>query len=209
MRPGQDLVVAGYAGLAGSCRIAVERAGELGQWFPASYIDELQKSDSVMARLCEMRVPTARQSYWAALGASEWEEAGEGGIYTALWNLSGAYMLGFTVDLRKIPVKQGTIEICERYGLNPYRLLSNGCMVLAADNGGRLADRLAAEGAAAAVIGYVCEGVTREVTYGEVRGFMERPREDELLLLERRGAEEAGRCGTVLTKTENEEDIKP
>ena len=175
MRPGQDLVAAGYAGLAGSCRIAEERTEELKRWFSASYIEELRKGDSV----------TACKAYWTAIGASEWEEAGEGGIYTALWNLSGAYMLGFTVDLRKIPVKQGTIEICERYGLNPYRLLSDGCIVLAADNGGRLVERLTADGVAAAVIGCVRGGITREVTYGDVRGFMERPREDELARLRR------------------------
>ncbi len=203
MRPGQDLVVAGYAGLAGSCRIAAERAKELKQRFAASYIEELQRDDSLTERIRAVNAPgrtpaecqtyfdaggepVTLSSYWAALGASEWEEAGEGGIYTALWNLSGAYLLGFTVDLRRIPVKQGTIEICEYYGLNPYRLLSDGCVVLAADNGGRLAERLAAEGIAAAVVGSVCEGITREVTYGDVRGFMERPREDELTRLRRR-----------------------
>ncbi len=171
LRPGQDLVAAGYAGLAGTRRIAAERAEELKQWFSPAYIEELRKA------------PAANVLDWTVWGAAEWEEAGEGGIYTALWTLSGAYGVGFTVDLRKIPVKQGTIEICERYGLNPYRLWSEGCTVLAADNGGRLAERLAAEGVDAAVIGCVREGIVREVTYGDVRGFMERPREDELCRL--------------------------
>ena len=194
LRPGQALVTAGYAGLAGSRRIAAERAEELAQWFSSAYIERLQRD----GREAEIPAPSAARSGragmrgnspaahlpdWTALGAAEWEEAGEGGIYTALWNLSGAYGTGFTVDLRKIPVKQGTIEICERYELNPYRLLSRGCVVLAADNGEGLVRRLAAEGIAAAVIGYVREGIAREVTYGEVRGFMERPREDEICRL--------------------------
>ncbi len=187
MRPGQDLVVAGYAGLAGACRIAEERPEELSRWFPVSYIEKLKKDGRAWCAaggygLAEARYASAETApaAWSARGASEWEEAGEGGIYTALWNLSGAYMTGFTVDLRKIPVTQATVEICERYGLNPYRLLSYGCTVLAADNGGRLAERLETEGVAAAVIGRVREGIAREVTYGDVRGFMERPRADEL-----------------------------
>lgn len=172
LRPGQDLVVAGFAGLAGSRRIAAERDAELSRWFSAAYRAKLREEQ-----------PAACRPEWILCGASEWEEAGEGGVYTALWTLSGAYGVGFTVDLRKIPVKQGTIEICERYGLNPYRLWSEGCTVLAADNGGRLTERLAAEGVTAAVIGCIREGIAREVTYGDVRGFMERPREDELCRL--------------------------
>ena len=172
LRPGQDLVVAGFAGLAGSRRIAAERDAELSRWFSAAYRAKLREEQ-----------PAACRPEWILCGASEWEEAGEGGVYTALWTLSGAYGVGSTVDLRKIPVKQGTIELCERYGLNPYRLWSEGCTVLAADNGSRLTERLAAEGVTAAVIGCVCEGIAREVTYGDVRGFMERPREDELCRL--------------------------
>ncbi len=194
MCPGQALVAAGYAGLAGSCRIAAERAEELTQWFSSAYIEKLQEDgreaavpvlsagQSGRAGMRE-NSPAVHVPDWTAWGATEWEEAGEGGIYTALWNLSGAYGTGFTIDLRKIPVKQGTIEICERYELNPYRLLSCGCVVLAVDNGEELVRRLAAEGIAAAVIGYVREGITREVTYGDVRGFMERPREDEICRL--------------------------
>ena len=43
--------------------------------------------------------------------------------------------MGFEVDLYRIPVRQETIEVCERYELNPYRLLSSGCVLAAADNG--------------------------------------------------------------------------
>ncbi len=169
-RPGQELIAAGYAGLEGSSRIALLRSGELSQWFSKAFIAEQQQAYSAAA-------PGACD--WKKLGVSEWEEAGEGGVYTALWTLSGAHGLGFSVDLRRIPVKQGTIEICERYGLNPYRLLSGGCTVLAADHGFLLTERLRQQGIQARVIGYVRPDIVREVVYGEIRGFMERPREDE------------------------------
>lgn len=174
MKPGQDLVVAGYAGLEGSRRIAREREKELAAWFSKRFIDEQQKEYPAM---------DSRTHDWISLGATEWEDAGEGGIYTALWNISGAYMTGFSVDLRRIPIRQGTIEICERYELNPYRLLSGGCVVLVADNGGQLVETLAKEGVEAQVVGRVTEGISREIVYGDVRGFMERPREDEIYQL--------------------------
>ncbi len=189
MTPGQELVAAGYAGYAGSRRIAEERSEELARWFSKAYIRDLQKKDPMADALRSLsgrqqaEAPRGSFPNWTDWGATEWEEAGEGGIYTALWNLSGAYRLGFMVDLRRIPVKQGTIELCERYALNPYRLLSDGCVVLVSDNGGRLVQRLEAEGIAAAVIGSVRPDIVREIFYGDVHGFMERPREDELCRL--------------------------
>ena len=172
MEPGQDLVAAGFAGLEGARQIALARRKELTQWFSDRFIMEMQQE----------QVPAIDSGSpdWKGLGAAEWEEAGEGGIYTALWNISGAYMLGFTVDLLRIPVKQSTIEVCERYGLNPYRLFSRNCMVFAAEHGERLAEALAEQGITAGIIGRVNPGIGREIVYGQVRGFMERPREDEL-----------------------------
>ena len=43
-----------------------------------------------------------------------------------------------------------------------------------------LVGKLVREGIPAAVIGTVSEGIGREICYGPVRGFLERPREDEL-----------------------------
>ncbi len=48
----------------------------------------------------------------------------EGGILTAIWNLTGAYETGVEFYLRQIPMRQETVEVCERLELNPYRLYS-------------------------------------------------------------------------------------
>ena len=37
----------------------------------------------------------------------------EGGIFGALWEIGEASGTGITADLRKIPIKQETVEICE------------------------------------------------------------------------------------------------
>ena len=57
-------------------------------------------------------------------------EAGEGGIFAALWNMAEACNAGFTVDMKKLPILQETIEVCEALELNPYEIASGGCAVL-------------------------------------------------------------------------------
>lgn len=172
LKPGQDLVVAGYAGHAGVRVILQQCHRELRNWFSEEYL-EMAKARACMDGGLAM-------DYWRELGAVECEEAGEGGILTAIWNLSGAYETGVEFVLRRIPVTQETIEICERFELNPYRLYSSGCYLLAAENGGRLAEHLAEKGIPAQVIGKVNRGIKREVIHAEGRGFLDRPQKDEL-----------------------------
>ena len=172
MEPGQDLVAVGYAGAEGSAAIVRARREELISRFSEAYLEQA-------AGGLDWELPDQIR-YWESLGASEYEPAGEGGILAALWRLSGAYSLGIEFSLRAIPLRQDTVEICEEYGLNPYRLLSGGCGVAAAANGGRLAESLRREGIPAAVIGRVKRGIAREITGGETVGYLERPQEDEL-----------------------------
>jgi hydrogenase maturation factor len=103
---------------------------------------------------------------------------------TTVWNLSGAYGLGVEVVLRDIPLRQETIEICQRLELNPYRLYGAGSWLLASPNGGRLVKNLEKLGIPAAVMGRVTGGNARAVIHGETVAYLERPRRDELKNLE-------------------------
>lgn len=120
---------------------------------------------------------------WAELGSeiTESEPIGEGGVLKAIWNLTGAYETGVRFALRQIPLTQATIEICERFELNPYRLYSSSCVLLTSENGGRLVQKLKERGIEAAVIGAVQKGIAREMIVQDGQGFLERPQPDELL----------------------------
>lgn len=110
-----------------------------------------------------------------------WEYAGEGGIFAALWNLSGIFNAGIDVDIRLLPMQQITVEVCELFELNPYRLLCGNCAVFAAWGGNRILRELEAEGIPAAVIGSVSPGIARHIRHGnETAGYLERPQLDEL-----------------------------
>ncbi len=172
LRPGQDLVVAGYAGLWGTVEIVKYKKEELYQCFSRGYTDGILEKESFLLQ--------GDLEKWKKLGAAECEPAGEGGILKALWDLSGAYMTGIRFSFHRIPVKQETIEICERYDLNPYRLFSTGCLLFSAENGGDLVHALKEQGISSAVIGKVTGGIKRIIDHGESVGYLDRPAEDEL-----------------------------
>ena len=171
LQAGQDLVVAGYAGLAGTVKLAEAAKEELSRWFSDEYMEEIADA----APLCPVS-----PEFWRSCGAAEWEPAGEGGILTAIWNLTGAYETGVEFYLRQIPMRQETVEVCERLELNPYRLYSRGCVLLTADNGGQLVRILAEKYIPAQVLGRVNKGIAREMIVQEGRGFLERPQPDEI-----------------------------
>ena len=50
-------------------------------------------------------------------GASALYAMGEGGFLSALWKVAEDSQVGLTVDFRKVPVRQETIEVCEIFDL--------------------------------------------------------------------------------------------
>jgi hydrogenase maturation factor len=104
----------------------------------------------------------------------------EGGIFGALWEIGAASKVGLEVDLKKVLLKQETVEICEYYDINPYLLISSGCMLMVTNKANLLVDRLKAEGIPAAVIGRITEGNDRIIINEEERRFLEPPKSDEL-----------------------------
>ncbi len=173
LAPGQDLLVAGFAGLAGTIRLVDAEWEYLRRWFSAEYLDYIRQQERLL--VCRDAV------FWAGLGATEWEPSGTGGILTSIWNLSGAYETGMEFFLRKIPLRQETVEICERLECNPYRLFSRGCCLLTAVSGSQLTNALAREGIPAVVVGKVNPGIAREIINGDGHGYLERPQPDEIL----------------------------
>ncbi|MDO5549630.1 MAG: AIR synthase [Lachnospiraceae bacterium] len=183
MEPGEDLVVVGCIGQQGMKALVQACRDQLSPWFSGSYLQEIADSREPDVQ--------AYRALFTALGATEAEAAGEGGILKAIWDLSSAYRVGVTFQLRRIPVRQQTIEVCERCGCNPYRLWCGNCLVLAAENGGRIVEACGERGILAAVIGSVKEGIAKEIHHGDEVGYLERPREDELCRLLGRGALDA------------------
>ena len=171
--PGQDLVIAGVIAKEGAKAALKQKREVLESRFCGAFLRKLEESLEEKLNL--------NPEVLLSLGATEWEEVKEGGILAALWNLSGAYEQGISFSLLKIPVRQEIIEVCELFDLNPYRLRSGECMLIAAAHGGNLVYGLEAMGIRAAVIGRVEPGISRKMTGAGGTGFLERPQPDEIL----------------------------
>ena len=108
------------------------------------------------------------------------QEVRNGGIFAALWELAEAHKIGMTVYLKKIPVRQETIEICEVLEWNPYELLSGGCTILVTDNSNDVIPELLDQGIPAAFIGKVTDSNDRVILNGENVRYLNRPEPDEI-----------------------------
>lgn len=182
MKPGQDLVLVGYAGLEGTRAAFRLKKEELKNRFPVSFLEELEREDSFSAETWLKEALLSKDNPITAF-----EYAAEGGILAALWNISGIFCAGIDVDLRAIPMRQVTVEVCEALELNPYRLQCGNCVILAVDRGGQLVRQLRQEQIPAAVIGAVIPGDARRIRHEEESaGYLERPQPDELEKLKQR-----------------------
>ncbi|MCI6552073.1 MAG: AIR synthase family protein [Lachnospiraceae bacterium] len=173
IRAGLDIVASKWIGLGGTSIIARCRGGELAARYPVRFIEEAKEFDRFLSVVPE--AATAVKS-----GVCAMHDVTEGGIFGALWEMAEGAGVGLEIDLKKIPVKQETIEICEFFGINPYELASGGCLLMAADNGCRLVRALEARQIPAVLIGRTTEGRDRVVVNEGERRFLEPPGSDEL-----------------------------
>ena len=108
------------------------------------------------------------------------QSVNECGIYGALWRLSESLGTGFDIELREIALRQETIEICEYYKINPYRLLSSDCLLIATANGAAVTAKLKENGITAAIIGQANDSNDKRLLSGDEIRYLDRVRKDEL-----------------------------
>lgn len=157
----QDIVASKWIALEGTARLAAQHRERLQERFPARMIDEAEAFDRYFSVVPE--AATAMKS-----GVCGMRDLSRNGIFAGLWEMAQEAGVGLEVDLRRIPVRQETIEICEVFGENPYELASGGCLLMTAEHGNVLAAALMREGIPAAVIGRTTRGKER-VLYNQGR----------------------------------------
>ena len=170
-KPGQDILVTKWIGIEGTSIIAKEKEKELLERFSQAFVDTAKGFDQYLSVLPDSRIAVEH-------GVSAMHDVTEGGIYGALWEVAEASGIGLEIDLKAIPIRQETIEICEYFELNPYYLISSGCMLMAADQGHDLVRKLEAAGIPAAVIGKATDGKARRIWNGGAESYLERAKAD-------------------------------
>lgn len=172
-RAGMDVIITKWIGLEGTSIIAKEKEQELLTRYPAALVEEAKGFDRYLSVLAEAAIAVKS-------GVSAMHDVTEGGIFGALWEMAESAGVGLEVDLKKIPIRQETIEVCEFFDINPYELISSGSMLMAASDGNGLVRALEAAGIPAACVGKFTEGNDRVLISGEERRYLEPPKTDEL-----------------------------
>lgn len=172
-KPFQDVVLSKWIGLEGTYLLAKERREELKKRYPESMIDGAEDFERFLSVVPE--AATAIRS-----GVSAMHDVSEGGIFSALWQLAESSGVGLEIDMKKIPVKQETIEICEFFGLNPYYFVSGGALLMVTDNGYDLVKELQKQEIFATVIGKTTDSNDKVVINDYEKRFLEPSQSDGL-----------------------------
>lgn len=172
IRPGMDVIVAGSIACEGAALIARDREEELKKRFAGFYVDTAKKMFDVAA-MPQAKEVFLKDAVWGSM-------VREGGIFAGLWEMAAAGKVGLDIHLGEIPIRQHTIEVCEFFNLNPYMLLSGGCLLLVTDHGQSVISKFFDMGISAAVIGRTTEGNDRLIRYDDETRYLEPPKTDEI-----------------------------
>lgn len=173
IQPEQDIVITKWIGLEATTILAKEKEEELRKRFPAGIVDTAVGFDRLLSVIPESRIAMEH-------GVSAMHDITEGGVFGALWEMASGAGVGIEVDLKKIPIRQETVEICQYFDLNPYQIMSSGSMMIAADDGYELVRKLEAAGIHASVVGRTNSGNDRILRNGEDVRYLDKPQPDEL-----------------------------
>ena len=169
VKPGQDIVMTKAAGLEGTALLAEEHEEEFLRRFTPMYIDRAKAfiDDISIVKEAEIAV---------RFGVSAMHDMSECGVFGALWELGEAAGCGLRVDLRKINIRQETIELTNHLNINPYLMPSSGSLLMVTDDGMGLVSRLEEEGIAAYIIGRITEDNDRVIINDDEKRFIEPPK---------------------------------
>lgn len=180
-----DILAAGWAAAEASETLALQCAQELRRRFPVSFCERSERLRRHYLK--EAGFSGAPEELAAFLRAfSERKvlrsvrEAGEGGIFHALWDLAEEEGCGFSISMKKIPICQETVEICEYFGVNPYYARSRGLFLLTAEDGGKALRALQEAGIPAEILGELCPGRDKLLRQKEHSRCLDRPQPDSL-----------------------------
>jgi len=167
VKPGMDIIATKWVGLEGTANLVAEREEELLGRYAQPFIDKAKTFGQMMSILPEAAVAVKSD-------AGAMHDVSEGGVFGALWELAESAGVGLEIDLKKIPIRQETIEFCEYFDVNPYKILSGGCLLIATEDGNGLVRELEKAGIPAVIIGKATDSNDRVLVNEEERRFLER-----------------------------------
>lgn len=189
---GMDLLLLGCPGGEGTKALVRGERERLAGRLPEDFLEGIEGWETPSVTEEDLKEET---------GAALIQPLGEGGLFAALWELSRRVDAGFCLDLKEVLLHQETVEVCEVFGLNPYRLLSGGCFLLLSEDGSRLLwqyrensglfQRCRESGFPLRMVGKMSENRDKKLYYGERVGYLNRPEPDEWVRFQERKERES------------------
>ncbi len=171
-RSGDELVLTKWAGMEGTAILAADLPDFAGK--------HLNEEEITFAKNLTRQISVVPEGQLTAkLSVTAMHDVTEGGVLGAAWEMAEASHCGVEIDTAKIPLLDVTKKLCAAGNLNPYRLISSGCLLMAAVSGKQVVKALQAKGIQAAVIGRFVDGPSVLIENGKAKP-MEPPGSDEL-----------------------------
>ena len=168
-----DIIMSKFAAVEGTAILLEEESEKLQNVYTQSFLSE--------AAECAGHLSVREEAAIAVeSGVYTMHDLHQGGIFGALWELSRQIGVGLNVDLKKIPILQETVEICECLGINPYQLISGGALLMVTTDGEALLEELADHGIPAARIGTTNAGNDKIICNEDEVRFLDKPGQDEI-----------------------------
>ena len=174
--PGQDIVLLKWIGLEGTFRAMREKETDLQKRFVHTFLNQIKQMEVQL--FSEKEIEIARRH-----GASAIHQITEGGILASLWEMADASEVGLEVELKKMSIRQETVEVCEFCHLNPYQLTSTGSVLIFTERGEELVQKYEEAGIKASLLGKTTANAERVILGGDEKRFLDKPAADELLKL--------------------------
>lgn len=163
---GMDIVMAGETGLEGTSVLALKSEEELKARFSGGYIDRAKDFLREIFTVNEAAVAVRH-------GATAMHDTSKSGVFGALWELGEYLKCGMNIDLKSIPIRQETVEICEYFNMNPYFIPSLGGLIIVTKNGEALVHEIRKSGKRAEIIGYTTCGHDKAIINNGEKRFLE------------------------------------
>ncbi|MDE6698387.1 MAG: hydrogenase maturation factor [Lachnospiraceae bacterium] len=169
IRENQDIVLSKAVGLEGSFLLASKQMEFFKTRFSDSYIEKSLEYINDISIYNEAAVAIKH-------GVTAMHDLSENGIFGGLWEVGEAGKCGLSVNIKDINIHQETVELCEYFDINPYKIPSAGALLMITDNGNKLVVALKESGIESAVIGKITAGNDRVIINEDETRFLEPPR---------------------------------
>lgn len=173
VQPGDQIVMLGSTALEATAMLVSDYRTELNQRYAMGYLDSAREIASTLS-LHEALTVCDR------LPVKYVHDISVGGVFGALWELGEGAGCGLQADLKSIPIRQETVEICEFFDLNPYMALGGGSALAITEDGEQLVRELKQAGMMAAFIGQTTSQNDRIIINDDDIRYLTPPKGDDI-----------------------------